>query len=140
MSLAAAFLAPVFAQVLLVFGLLFWMAALRMRDFRTGAVRPQEIALGEPKWPAQTTKLAKCFSNQFEAPVLFYALTALQWTLGAVDQLSIGLAWGFVVSRYIHAAEFTTSNIVMRRGAFFAVGMLILLADWILLAVRVFSS
>jgi hypothetical protein len=140
MSLAAAVLAPVFAQVALVIVLLFAMAALRMRDIRSGAVRPQEIALGQPLWPAQTTKVAKCFSNQFEAPVLFYALTALQWTLGAVDQVSIGLAWAFVISRYIHAVEFTTSNVVMRRGAIYALGMLILLADWILLAIRVFSS
>jgi hypothetical protein len=140
MSLSAAFLAPVFAQVALTFVLMFWMASLRIRAFRSGAVRPQEIALGEPKWPAQATRVANCFANQFEAPVLFYVLTVLRWSFGAVDQLSIYLAWAFVISRYLHAAEFTTTNIVMRRGAIFGLGMFVLLIDWVVFAVRVFTS
>lgn len=139
MSSVSAVLAPVFAQVMLVFVLMFWMAARRMRDFRSGAVRPQDVALGERKWSDATTKVANCFANQFEMPVLFYVLTALQLTLGVADQLSIWLAWAFVVTRYVHAFEFTTSNVVMRRGAIFGFGALILLADWIAFAVRVFS-
>jgi hypothetical protein len=140
MSLTATVFAPLFAQVALVFVLLFCMAGARMKAIRSGALRPQDIALGEPKWPAQATKVANCFANQFEAPVLFYVLTVLRWNLGAVDTLSIMLAWAFVVTRYLHALEFTTTNIVMRRGAIFAFGMLILLADWILFAVRVLAS
>jgi hypothetical protein len=74
MSLAAVLL-PLFVEVVLTFALLLWMGALRNADYRSGAVKPQEIALREPKWPARTTQVANSFSNQFELPVLFYVLT-----------------------------------------------------------------
>ncbi len=140
MSLSAAVLAPVFAQIALTFALLFWMGALRTKALRSKAVRQRDIALGQQNWPEQATKVANSFSNQFEIPVLFYVLTALQWMLGAVDQVTITLAWAFVVTRYAHAAEFTTANYVVRRGLFYIIGVMILLANWVVFAVRVFSS
>lgn len=139
MSLAAAVLAPLFAQIALTFALLFWMAVLRARDLRSGAVKQRDIALGQQAWPEPTQKVANAFSNQFEAPVLFYVLTGLQWALGAVDQITIALAWAFVLSRYIHAIEHTGRNVVMRRGAIYGIGVLILLVGWVHFAIRVFS-
>ena len=47
-------LLPLFVEVILTFVLLFWMAALRARDFSSGAVRPEDIALREPNWPKRT--------------------------------------------------------------------------------------
>ena len=78
MSLAAVLL-PLFVEVVLTFGLMLGMGALRNNDYRSGAVKPQEIALREPKWPARTAQVANSFSNQFELPVLFYVLTILEW-------------------------------------------------------------
>jgi len=78
MSLAAVLL-PLFVEVVLTFGLMLGMGVLRNNDYRSGVVKPQEIALREPKWPAHTTAVANSFSNQFELPVLFYVLTILAY-------------------------------------------------------------
>ena len=140
MSTAAAVFAPLFAQVALVFVLLFWMGWLRVRDVRGHAVKMGDIALGERAWPKQTQQAANCFSNQFEAPVLFYVLTGLQWVLGAFDEISVAMAWAFVISRYAHAAEFVGRNNGSVRAGRYGIGVMVLFGSWVLFAVRVFSS
>ena len=67
-------LMPMFAQVALTFGLLFWMAYLRIGALRAGLTAPQAIALREPNWPPRATQIANAFHNQLETPLLFYAL------------------------------------------------------------------
>ena len=110
MSLAAVLL-PLFVEVVLTFGLMLWMGVLRNDDYRSGTVKPQEIALREPKWPARTTQVANSFSNQFELPVLFYVLTILEWVTRHAGVLFVWLAWIFVIFRllqaYVHATTTT---------------------------------
>ena len=50
MSLRAVLL-PLFVEVILTFALMLWMGALRQGDYRSGAVRVQDVALREPGWP-----------------------------------------------------------------------------------------
>ena len=50
------------------------------------------------------------------------------------------LAWVFVLTRLLHAYIHTTSNIVRHRFNAFAVGVFILLAMWIIFAVRILLS
>src|SRR5262249_46212942 len=116
-------LAPLFVQVALTLGLIVWLATLRLRDFKTGAADPKQVALGDPAWPAQTRRVGNAFANQFELPVLFYLLTILEIVTHHADHLFVALAWIFVASRLVHAFEFVTSNVVMRRGAIFGFGL-----------------
>ena len=109
MSLAAVLL-PLFVEVVLTFGLMLGMGALRNNDYRSGAVKPQEIALREPKWPARTTAVANSFSNQFELPVLFYVLTILEWVTRHAGVLFVWLAWVFVIFRVLQAYVHVTNN------------------------------
>ncbi len=126
MSLQAVLL-PLFVEVILTFGLLFWMAPLRVRDFSSGDVRPQDIALREPNWPQRTTQVANAFSNQFELPVLFYVLTILAYfTHHAGTRVCWFLAWVFVVFRLLHAYVHVTSNVVRLRGPLYGVSALVL--------------
>lgn len=76
MSIQAVLL-PLFVEVILTFVLMLRMGALRSADYRSGAVKAQDIALRQPNWPARTAQTAYSFSNQFELPVLFYVLTIL---------------------------------------------------------------
>jgi hypothetical protein len=84
MSLQAVLL-PLFVEVILTFALMLRMGALRAADFRSGAVKPADVALREAVWPKRTAQTANSFSNQFELPVLFYALTILEWVTGTRD-------------------------------------------------------
>ena len=74
MSLQAVLL-PLFVEVILTFVLMLLMGALRGGDFRSGAVKPTDVALREANWPKRTMQAANSFSNQFELPILFYVLT-----------------------------------------------------------------
>ena len=48
-------LLPVFVQVALTFGLLFWMAWVRTGSISRGETKMRDIALGQAAWPAKPT-------------------------------------------------------------------------------------
>jgi hypothetical protein len=47
------------------------------------------------------------------------------------------MSWVFVVTRFIHAGVFVTSNDVRQRGLVWFSGVLVLLAMWIYFALKV---
>jgi hypothetical protein len=130
-------LLPLFGEVALTLGLLLWLGWLRRNDLNSGAVKPSQIALREPNWPARTQQVANCVANQFELPVLFYVLTILEIVTRHADLVFVVLAWIFVLSRLVHAFVHTTSNAVLRRGGWYGVGATALLAMWIIFMVRI---
>lgn len=130
-------LLPVFAHVLLVFILLFWMGKERRGALVSRDVQMKDIALDEPNWPKQATQLGNCLKNQFEFPVLFYALVAIALPLRQADLLFVLLSWVFVVARYVHAGIFVTSNNVKQRSLAFFASVLVLLVMWIAFAVKI---
>ncbi len=136
----SAILAPVFIQVGLTFFLLFWMGRSRIALLRSGAMKVRDIALGERTWPARTQQVVNAFHNQFEMPVLFYALVGLALVTRKADLAFVVMAWIYVATRLVHAYIHTTSNRVSQRFMAFLVGAVILLLMWILFAVRIFFS
>ena len=129
-------LLPVFVMVGLTFALLFWMATARTSSLKAGEARIRDIALGQPNWPVRATQIGNCFSNQFEIPVLFYILIALALPLHKADLFIVLMSWVFVVTRFIHAGIFTTSNNVRQRTLAWFAGVLVLLAMWIYFALK----
>jgi hypothetical protein len=130
-------LLPVFGQVALTFGILLWMAQARGRALSTGRTKPKDIALRQPNWPSRTTQIGNCFANQFELPVLFYALIALALPLRHADLLIVLLSWVFVITRFVHAGIFVTSNDVQQRSLAWFAGVLVLLVMWIYFALKI---
>src|SRR5450631_590875 len=132
-----AILLPLFVEVTLTLCLLLWLAELRRRDFKSGTVRPSQIALREPNWPARTQQVSYSFSNQFELPMLFYVLTILEIITRHADFVFVMLAWIFVVARLGQAYVHTTSNRVMWRGSIYGIGALVLIAMWAIFMIRI---
>jgi len=132
-------LLPLFVEVILTLVLWSWMAMLRTRDFNSGAVRPDNIALREPNWPKRTTQLANAFANQFELPVLFYVLTILEYVTHLAGIVFVVLAWVFVIFRLLHAYVHVTSNIVRLRGALYGIGAFVLIIMWVIYIVEVLT-
>ncbi len=132
-------LLPLFVEVILTFVIWACMAALRTRDFNSGAVRPDNIALREPNWPKRTTQLMNAFSNQFELPVLFYVLTILEYVTHLAGIVFVVLAWVFVIFRILHAYVHVTSNIVRLRGVLYGGGALVLAIMWLIYIVEVLT-
>jgi hypothetical protein len=130
-------LLPVFVQIGLTFALLLWMAGARRNALVGGGTKPRDIVLGQPNWPSRATQIGNCYRNQFELPVLFYALIALALPLRHADLVIVMLSWVFVVTRFVHAGIFTSSNDLNQRSLAWFAGGLVLLAMWIYFALKI---
>lgn len=113
-------LLPVFVQVGLTFAVLIGMALARRRSLVSGETKSRDIAPGD----------------QFELPVLFYALIALALPLRHADLFIVLMSWVFVVTRFAHAGVFVSSNDLGRRSTIWLAGVLVLLAMWIYFALK----
>lgn len=133
---------PVFAQVLLTFIVYGLLAVARSRaiaamDRRSGGA---DLALGRVVWPPDAEKRAANQRNQFELPVLLYAVVAFALITKGVDFLMLLLAWLFALSRIVHAAIHVGPNRVRWRSPVFALGLLILAGMWLKLFFHVLAG
>jgi hypothetical protein len=130
-------LLPVFVLVALAFGLLMWMAVARRNAIVNEGTKIRDVALGQQNWPVRTTQIGNCFKNQFEVPVLFYILIALALPLRHADLVIVALSWVFVVTRFVHAGVFVTSNDLRQRSLAWFAGALVLFAMWLYFALKI---
>ncbi len=130
-------LLPVFVLVGLTFALLMAMAFSRRNALVSKETKIRDIALGQQNWPVRTTQIGNCFRNQFELPVLFYILIALALPLRHADLVIVLLSWVFVVTRFVHAGVFVTSNDLNRRSLAWFAGVLVLFIMWVYFALKI---
>jgi hypothetical protein len=130
-------LLPVFVLVWLTFALLLWMAGARRGALVSGQTKIRDIALRQPNWPERATQIGNCFSNQFEIPVLFYVLIAIALPLRHADLVIVLLSWVFVVTRFVHAGIFVSSNDLGQRSIAWFAGVLALFAMWLYFALKI---
>jgi hypothetical protein len=130
-------LLPVFIQVGLTFALLLWMAGARRNALVGGQTKIRDIALGQQNWPTRATQIGNCYRNQFELPVLLYVLIALALPLRHADLFIVLMSWVFVVTRFVHAGIFVSSNDLNRRSLAWFAGVLVLFAMWVYFALKI---
>jgi hypothetical protein len=133
---------PVFVQVLLTITVYGMLAVARARAVR-GMDRQRgnpDLAMGRTVWPDDAVKRSNNQRNQFELPVLFYAVAAFALILKGADTLMIVLAWLFVLTRLVHAAIHIGPNKVRWRSPAFALGLLVVAVMWIKLLLHVLSA
>lgn len=136
-----AILYPVFVQVLLVYVVALLMFRARRRAIKTtDRETMRALAMGDFAWPDDAAKCAANYTNQFEIPVLFYAVTAFALIVKGADTIMIALAWVFVLSRLLHAYIHIGSNRVRTRAPVFMVGTLAVLIMWVKLFVHIASA
>ena len=133
----AAVLSPVFALVALVLFLAARMGATRVAAIKAGEVKLKDIALGQNSWTAPVQQTSNAYANNLQLPILFYALVAFAMLTGKDDLLFVIMSWLFAATRYGHAYVHVTSNFVPRRFQFFAAGVSVLGAMWIIFAARI---
>lgn len=119
---------PCLAQIGWTFVVAVKLLLARRAALISGAVTFRDIAVSSEAWPEKARLAAANFANQFETPVLFYALTLLALHLGAGNPWMVFFAWVYVASRIAHTLVHTGSNKVMRRFQCFAIGVVALLA------------
>lgn len=117
-----------FALVAVVFG--------RMAFLRFGAVRRGEM---DPRFyrtyqdgeePDHMRVVTRNFINLFEVPVLFYVALVLAHLTQQVSAWTLGCAWAYVASRYLHSWVHLTSNDVLTRFRVYLASFVVLTALW----------
>jgi len=95
----------------------------RMSKNRMAAGRAKRVSADMYKSTANEPEDLRVFTravaNQFELPVVFYAIVLAMLVASAASWITVILAWLFVVLRAIHFQEMTTSNEVLKRRKMF---------------------
>ena len=126
-----AVLAPAFVQVALCFALLGGLIVARALAVRAGRVAYQDAARGASVWPRRAQQIGDSYKNQFELPVLFFALVPLAVTTRNTDAVFVGLEWAFVIGRLAQATVHVTINVVVLRGLCFFLSAMALGLAWV---------
>jgi len=112
---------PVVAQIILTFIVYMLLPIAKQRVLKTIEVDLARRALHNDAWPDSVLKISNNVQNQFESPVLFYALCFMLWALNVVSVFALLVAWGYVVLRVVHVFVHTGSNeIPIRKKVFMA--------------------
>ncbi|WP_339915699.1 MAPEG family protein [uncultured Brevundimonas sp.] len=126
---------PFLIQITLSLGLVLLLGNTRVGALKRREVRLADVAVANDAWPTRARIIANQYQNQFEAPVLFYALVIMAIVVGADGPVMTGLAWAFVASRLVHSLIHLNGNNVRRRFLAFVSGIMILIGMTITLAV-----
>lgn len=124
---------PMIAHVGLVVALYGLLAIRRGAAVKAGRAKVSQFRenLNEP---TDSLFVKNCLSNQFELPVLFHVACVALFATGGAGTWAVALAWLFAASRYAHAAIHVTSNRIRHRQPAFALGFVVLIALWVMLA------
>lgn len=138
----SAIIYPVLLQSMQSLLLLPLLGAARARSMQANkqSMADDDVRMGTNLWSDEATKISNNYKNQFEIPVLFFAVTAFALNLGQADQVMTALAWVFVLARAAHAIIHIGPNIVKWRAITFLAGVATVLAMWTLLAWRVWTG
>lgn len=119
-------LAPMAMQMLLTL-LIYIPLTRRKKQAAKEGTDLSKVALDNNAWPDEVLKASNNLQNQFQLPVIFYALCLAFMFSNGVSELVLGLAWFFVISRLVHSYVHITSNYVPHRMRIFILGYVALI-------------
>ena len=115
---ASSILWPMLAHVAWVVLLYIWLTYARWVAVKRGEVDYSSFEFNREEPPA-VARIRLNLANQFEWPVVFYALVVLLVALGKVTLFDVVAAWVFVAGRVIHTlVQGLTDNVPLRGNVF----------------------
>lgn len=122
---------PALAQILWTFVVLTITFLRRKKAFAAREVSMADVAVSNERYPEPARLAAANFSNQFETPVLFFALVLIAIHVGTTGYVMAALAWAFVATRVVHTLIHTGTNRLQQRALVFAAGAACLFLMWV---------
>ena len=129
---------PMIVQAFLTMAVYFVMFARRKSAVAAGQAKPGDFRVPAVE-PATSSTAVRNIANQYELPVLFYAVCLSLYVTNGAHWLAVILAWVFAISRILHAFVHLGSNDLRLRMPAFAVGFIAVLVLWLILAFHVFN-
>jgi hypothetical protein len=111
------------AHIGLIFILYAWLTVARVGAVRRGEAQYTTYLFGREE-PHQAARISRNLKNQFELPVIFYAVVVLLIAIGRVSSVDVVAAWVFVAGRVVHTLVQTLTDNVQLRGAVFTINFL----------------
>jgi hypothetical protein len=140
-ALSSGVFLPALAVVALTLAVTVRMFLERVRQIRAERIPFREIPSGSQMATRfADTRAADNYRNLFEAPVLFYLALVVAAFAGLATPLVLGLAWTYVALRIVHSWIHCTYNRVKHRFYAFALGTLVLVVLWIVLAAHLLAG
>jgi hypothetical protein len=132
---------PALAMVALTVAVTVRMFLERVRQIRADRIPFREIPSGSQMATRfADTRAADNYRNLFELPVLFYLALVVAAFAGLATPLVLGLAWTYVALRVVHSWIHCTYNRVRHRFYAFALGTLVLVVLWGVLAAHLLAG
>ncbi len=122
---------PALALIFWIFVVLGILFLRRKAAFAGKQVRMADVAVSTEAYPQPARLAAANFVNQFETPVIFFALIMLAMEVGATGYAMAVLAWLYVASRVAHTLIHVGSNDLRLRAPAFGLGVVVLFCMWI---------
>jgi hypothetical protein len=140
MTLEKWFVLPVILHFFMVFIIGGMMGRARFKGVSSGRVKRSDVVANNSNWPDDIKKIGSNFSNQFEVPMLWYALTAFVLITKLVDPVFVALSWAFLIARAAHSYIHVTSNKLPDRFYAFLLCFIVLAVAWAWFAIRFLSA
>lgn len=128
---------PMLAHIGWILLLYAWLTYARTRAIQRGEVEYSAFAHGEE--PPDIDRITRNLANQFELPVIFYAVVVLLLATARVTAIDVIAAWVFVAGRIVHTLVQTLTDNVRLRGQVFLINfaaVIVLVGHLVLLALE----
>ena len=125
-------IAPMLTQASVMLLITLWLAWARVGSVVRGKVDLKDVA--KNGWQGWIKNAGDNYSNNYEAPILFFVLSFVFLTLEFATHVSVVgspiiiVAWVFVISRILHAIVHLSFNHILLRFLLFLVGVTCLIA------------
>jgi len=127
---------PVLVQIALTIMVFLLLGKRKLSAFKAKTVDLRKAALDNSAWPDDVRKVSNNIQNQFQLPVIFYALCFAFLSTSSVSLAVLILSWGFAISRIVHSYVHVGSNNVPVRSRVFMIGCICLVLLCVLLTIR----
>lgn len=127
---------PMILQALVSLWLYIPMSRARFGSVKSGTASAYDFKLPKQNEPGSIAHLGNAVSNQFELPVLFFAVCLAAHSAQLVDWPLLIAAWSFVLVKTAHSLVHATINKLRHRFRLFAIAFFVVLLMWIWFAIK----
>ncbi len=134
-------LLPVFLMVLLTMVVWYRMLTVRVAALKTARIHPEKLKSQAARslLPNEAHIPAENFANQFEVPVLFYALMGFLYITDSANYYFLAAALCYVALRIVHSTIALTYNRVMHRFSSYIASCIVLWGMWIAFGISLYT-
>lgn len=124
---------PMVLMALTTLAIYFPMSAGRIKALKAGTAKGSDFKT-EMKEPEESRIFINAIRNQYETPILFYAVCLAAVVTQSDHLLMVVLAWAYALVKFVHVFVHIANRDIRMRRRIFMVAYLVLIAMWLVLA------